>query len=514
LKKSDQTASEEEGKYLYADYSPFDENKNFVAMLKDFARLSSSIFQIHKDLEILDSALAKSELLQQEILSEIERCRKSSEIMTDDYNIQSNKMVKDHFPIPSKSGEKNEDLFLKTKDVLMQRLKNVRDEYSQKTEEYQGYLKSKISNSQRNAINLLQNWLSNDPPELPYITTTSKVLNRLEVSIDNLATTRYYTIAKTTTVTLASPMEEKSNSPGSSTSMSYSLSLSGSNLDFWNSRKRVSDVGVKDVLIPFGLKTPLTEKIRQSLRGVPGISKEPAEKEPGFVNVDGYFIVSVELDDKDKTLSVQLANNPLELEYNMVRITYDVHELYTEKPSAQRYLEGNLPKINCILKEGEVEDVLQKKEIAESTDISKIILFGRVLMDKMKSLSDPSLWASSKSKLVYVEIDKKDAVAAPVGDISSTGHRSIHYSPERVAAFLEAIASNFAPLVRKIEEKSAVKGELILRYEKKDGSREEHTVKIAELNSLLSASDDGKKISNLLFLSSEGVGGGASTTAA
>lgn len=150
------------------------------------------------------------------------------------------------------------------------------------------------------------------------------------------------------------------------------------------------------MLIPFGLKTPLTEKIRQSLRGVPGISKEPAEREPGFVNVDGYFIVSVELDDKDKTLSVQLANNPLELEYNMVRITYDVHELYTEKASAQRHFEGNLPKINCILKEGEVEDVLQKKEIAESTDISKIILFGRALMDKMKSLSDPSLWASSK----------------------------------------------------------------------------------------------------------------------
>lgn len=75
-----------------------------------------------------------------------------------------------------------------------------------------------------------------------------------------------------------------------------------------------------------------------------------------------------------------------------------------------------------------------------------------------------------KSKLVYVEIDKKDAVAAaPVGDdiSSSTGYRSIHYSPERVAAFLEAIASNFAPLVRKIEEKSAVKGELILRYEKR-----------------------------------------------
>lgn len=246
MKKSDQTALEDEGKYLYADYTPFDENKNFVAMLKDFARLSSSIFQMHKDLEILDSALAKSELLQQEILSEIERCRKSSEIMTDDYNIQSNKMVKDHFPIPGKSGEKNDDdLFLKTKDVLMQRLKNARDEYSQKTEEYQGYLKSKIANSQRNAINLLQNWLSNDPSELPYITTTSKVLNRLEVSIDNLAMTKHYTIAKTIAVTLASPMGEKSGSPGSSsiTSMSYSLSLSGSNLDFWNSRKRVSDVG-------------------------------------------------------------------------------------------------------------------------------------------------------------------------------------------------------------------------------------------------------------------------------
>lgn len=474
-------------------------------MLKDFSDLSSGIFKIHDDLEVLQHSLTNADLLKKGMVAEIEKFKSSAEVMLNDFHSQHNKIVNDRFPLPAESSDS--DLFLRTKSSLLQLLTDAENQYSRQADKYRDYLQSKIAESHTNAINLLQEWLSKDHYELPYSTITSKSLSRIEVSIDDIATTKHYTITKTSTAFL---QDAKEGNSSTSNSIAYSLSLSGANLDFWNYRRRVSDVDVKDVLIPFGLKTPISEKIRQSLTVIPGLSKEPAEKEPGFVNVDGYYLVLAALDEKDKTLSVTLADNPLELDYNVVKIAYDVPQLYNEKTSAQRYAEGKLPKIDCIIKDGEVQDVLQIKTIAESTDISKIILFGRALMDKMKLLQDPSIWAS-KSGLVHIQLDEKDALLVTPSNGASSRRRSLHYSPERIIAFLEVIAKNFAPLVRKLKDKSAVSGELILRYEKDDGSREEHVVRMEELSSILSATDNGKEISKLLALDS--VTSGTSSTA-
>jgi thermostable 8-oxoguanine DNA glycosylase len=508
--KPNQTISEK-GRYLYPDYSPFEENKNFLVMLKDFVNLSCSIFQIQNDLQVFHSELTHAESLQKDMISRIEQFRSSVEATVDSFHKEYNeKIANARFSLPAAVASGSNDggdtnLFLTTKSSLNDVLTNATEKYTRRTDEYNQHLRSKIADSKQEAIRLLQDWLSNDHYGLPY-SLTSNLLTKVQVSIDNIPTTKHYTITKTSTIGNSQHKNDDSNASSRNSgstfpSMSYSLALSSSNIDFWNYRRKVSEIDVKEILIPFGLRTPITEKIKQSFRIIPGLSKELIEKEPGFVNVDNYYIVSASLDDKDETLSVLLANNPLELDYNVIRISYEISQLQSEKTSAERYAEGKLPKIDCTIKEGAVQDVLQIKEIAESTDISKIILFGRALMDKMMLLSDPSIWPL-RSKLVQIRLDSKGAVSVPIGSDSLSINRSIHYDPELVTIFLETIAKSFTPLVRKFKEKSAVAGELILRYERENGSREEYTAKIEELNSLLSATDNGKKISDLLLLSS------------
>jgi hypothetical protein len=44
--------SQKGGRYLYADYTPLEQNIDFLSQLKDFASLSDIIFQAHNDFEL------------------------------------------------------------------------------------------------------------------------------------------------------------------------------------------------------------------------------------------------------------------------------------------------------------------------------------------------------------------------------------------------------------------------------------------------------------------------------
>jgi hypothetical protein len=54
--------NEKEGRYLFGDYSPFDENKNFINMLKDFVSVSSNIIHIHNNVARLHLVFRNYEL--------------------------------------------------------------------------------------------------------------------------------------------------------------------------------------------------------------------------------------------------------------------------------------------------------------------------------------------------------------------------------------------------------------------------------------------------------------------
>ncbi|MDQ3968484.1 MAG: hypothetical protein M3275_08830, partial [Thermoproteota archaeon] len=289
-------------------------------------------------------------------------------------------------------------------------------------------------------------------------------------------------------------------------------------IEFWNQRRKVSDFGLKDTMIPVGLKTPITKKLKKSLDFLPGFDKEAKiQRAPKFVNVEDYYLYSANTDGKENLLVV-LADNPSKPDDNLIQIKYRISELnhhdgkttttaanaagISAKPTTH-YLEYNkLPKIDFTSSDqGKVQDILGIKDIAEATDISKILLLGRAILDKIELIlhHEPSQLALY-SKLSSIRVNDKDALVVDESksSISLGNSKIVAYDPSLVTIFLEITAKYYSPIIRKLKEKGPMKNELILRFENADGSREEHSLGIEELNFLLKRTDDGKKIAKAL----------------
>ena len=480
----------DKGRYLFADYTPFDENKNFLNMLKDFVSLSNNIIQVHKDSEELHDILRNAELLHNEMVAKIEQFKNSATVTMDTFHKKYNNIT------DAQLKPTGTDLFLRARNSLINLLTNTQEEYSKRFGKYKYYLQLTITNSYRNAINLLQIWLLKDYYNLPY-TIRSKSLNVIDASIDN-SDDKNYRIVSTNTIILG-------RIDNNTSSLSYTFIINSSDLDFWNYKRKVSDLGLKDILIPVGLKTSISEKLKKSFRFVSGKTKESDEKEPEFVTADGYYIISSRLE-SNRTLSITLAENPSKIDDNVIKIDYGFADLYhtNGEINTNSSFEGKIPRINYILKEeGVRSDVLQIKEIIEYTDVSKIMHLGRAIADKMRILLNPYI-VTSRSVLQDIKVDDKSAVFNDPIPI---------YNEELVISFLESVAWGFVPLIRKLKEKSTIKGELILKHEVDGGERKEYVVRIEELNSQLSSTDAGKRIANILGIFGNISNTGTSVTA-
>jgi hypothetical protein len=191
-----------------------------------------------------------------------------------------------------------------------------------------------------------------------------------------------------------------------------------------------------------------------------------------------------------------------------MKIEYDLTDWYQNNYDAKFDVAANPDFYKRLISEEKVPriDYIQDKEIRrlnlfqkeflQLTDIPKILLLGKVLTDKMNSLLNPKAIASNIT-LESIKIDDKDAMKV---NRDSAQLPSIFYSEELVISFLELVATWFAPLILKLKDKSPVEGELILRYETVDRQREEYVVRTEELNSQLSSTNEGKRISSILGL--------------
>jgi hypothetical protein len=317
------------------------------------------------------------------------------------------------------------------------------------------------------------------------------------------------------------PQNSSNLSENTATSISYSLSIRSTEIEFWNQRRKVSDFGLKDIMIPVGLKTPITKRLKKSLDFLPGLDKEMKnQRAPRFVNVEDYYVYSANTDGKENLLVV-LVDNPSKLDDNLIHIKYRLSELSrddsnnaaaaaattnaagTSARPRTHYLEYNkLPRIDFTSSEqGKVQDILGIKDIAEATDIPEIMLLGRAILDKIELIihHEPSQLALY-SKLASIRVEDRDALVidASKSSISVGNNNIVAYDPSLVTIFLEITAKYFSPIIRKLRERSPMKNELILRYENADGSREEHSLGIEELNFILKRTDGGKKIARAL----------------
>ena len=496
------------GRYLYADYTPLEQNIDFLSQIKDFSSLSNIIFQAHNDFEHLRSVLANAESLESEIVSKIDQLASALVDIFGNFGIRYNEPLRERYSIPSEA-----DPFVIASSTLRSNIIHSREVFLKQSDSYRRYIYSRIEGSLSGALEPLNELISKGYEKLPYI-MTSNLQKGLKISIDDtFGDSKRYNILLINTLPPNS-FSLSENSP----SLSFSLSVRSTEIEFWNQRRKVSDFGLKDTMIPVGLKTPITKKLKKSLDFLPGLDKEAKiQRAPKFVNVEDYYLYSANTDGKENLLVV-LADNPSKPDDNLIQIKYRISELnhhdgrtaaaaanaagISAKPTTH-YLEYNkLPKIDFTSSDqGKVQDILGIKDIAEATDISKILLLGRAILDKIELIlhHEPSQLALY-SKLSSIRVNDKDALVVDESksSISLGNSKIVAYDPSLVTIFLEITAKYYSPIIRKLKEKGPMKNELILRFENADGSREEHSLGIEELNFLLKRTDDGKKIAKAL----------------
>jgi hypothetical protein len=502
------TLEKKGGRYLFGDYTPFDENKNFINMLKDFVSVSSNIIQIHKNVERLRFVLNNAELLENEMIAKIKQLKNSTDASMDAFHKNYHEdIINALFPTPTGT-----DLFFQIKNALIHQLTDGEKEYARHSEEYKKYIHSKIEDFYKNAASLLQDWLSKDNFNLPFA-LTSNLLNVVEVSIDQ-NDDNSYRISRTSSITIQKKKAVKFADTAIDDRASYlfySFIIDVSSIEFWNHKRKVSDLGIEDMLIPVGFKTPISEKLKRSFRFVSRGEDDqtPVEKDPEFVSADDYYLSYLKLEG-GKTLFLILADDASKLDDKVMKINYDMADWYQNdfndkvddvSAKAEFYKrlisEGKVPKIDYI-QDKEIRRLnLFQKEFLQFTDISKIFLLGKALTDKMNSILNPKAIASH-IKLESIKVDDKDAITV---NRDSAKSPSLLYNEELVISFLEYVATGFAPLILKLKTKSPVEGELILRYETSDRQREEYVVRTKEINSQLSSTNEGKRISSMLGLS-------------
>lgn len=501
------TLEKKGGRYLFGDYTPFDENKNFINMLKDFVSVSSNIIQIHKNVERLRFVLNNAELLENEMIAKIKQLKNSTDTSMDAFHKNYHEdIINALFPTPTAN-----DLFFQIKNTLIHRLTDSEKEYARQSEEYKKYIHSKIEDFYKNAAMLLQDWLSKDNFNLPFA-LTSNLLNVVEVSIDR-NDDNSYRISRMSNIIIQMEKAVKfadTAIDNRASSLFYSFLVDNSSIEFWSHKRKVSDLGIKDMLIPVGFKTPISEKLKRPFRFMSrgDDDQAPVEKDPEFVSADDYYLSYLKLED-GKTLSLILADDTSKLDDNVMKINYDLADWYQNdlddkvdvSQNAEFYKrlisEEKVPKIDYI-QDKEIRRLnLFQKEFMQFTDISKILLLGKVLTGKMNSILNPKAIASH-IKLESIKVDDKDAIKV---NRDSAKSPSLLYNEELVISFLESVATGFAPLILKLKTKSPVKGELILRYETDQRQREEYVVRTEEINSQLSSTNEGKRISSILGLS-------------
>src|SRR5215210_6862912 len=106
------TLEKKDGRYLFGDYTVFDENKNFINLLKDFVSISSNIIQIHKNVEKLRFVFHNAELLENEMIAKIKQFKNYTDTSMDAfYKNYHEDVINPLFPTPTGT-----DLFFQIKN--------------------------------------------------------------------------------------------------------------------------------------------------------------------------------------------------------------------------------------------------------------------------------------------------------------------------------------------------------------------------------------------------------------
>lgn len=464
---------------MYADYSPLEDDRNLVDVIKEYVGLVSRIGRLDVNNRKLSSLASDSDRLRQDIISSIKHIKTNTTYTMEKFHDEHADLLSNELLT------KGAALLMDTKRSLSDLLASTESGFDEQHSKYREKITAKVIENNNTASTLVQTWLSGDHRNLPR-TILSHLDVTIRISLDNKAGKNYEIVRSASSATVADSGAEPSTA--GALQFAYSFSIDPTELEFWNFRRNVTDLGIKELMLPVGMKAPVSEKIKQKFRFG---SRKDAEvnKEPEFVKADGYFLLSATLQG-DKTLVVELSrDSSVTQDSDVFRVSYDVASLTQQNPDR-----ATLPRIDYTSKrDGNLmteTDLLQIGEIKADTDLSKLRLLGAAILSRSRTLQDPHL-IGSRGKLVELRIQNDDVIiplALQEGDYGS------------LFKFLVSIAQSYSPFAKKMQEKTPVKGELTLREELGGGQRKEYSVRIEDLRTQLRETENGKAVALALGL--------------
>ena len=187
------------GRYLYADYTPLEQNIDFLSQLKDFASLSGIIFQAQNDFEFLRMVLANAESLESEIVSKMDQLSSALGNTFGNFTIRYNEPLRERYSLPSQA-----DPFVIASSSLKSSIVQSREIFLKQSDNYRRYVYSRIEQSLSNALEPLNEMISRDYEKLPYV-MTSNLQKGLQLSIEHTAgDSKHYNVLLTNILPLDS----------------------------------------------------------------------------------------------------------------------------------------------------------------------------------------------------------------------------------------------------------------------------------------------------------------------
>jgi len=480
---------------MYADYSPLEDDRNLIEIIKDFASLVSRMGKIEIKNAKLASLLSDSEGLRADIVTAIKNIKMNTQdTMEKFYDAHSDVLASD---LMTTGGA----ILLDTKNSLSELLGNTEVNFDQQHTKYKENINSEIKQNNIASANMFQSWLANDRRNMPrpivenLVVTISAAINKKD--LQRYAISRMTSSSTAASATVGGSQDTVGTGEQLGTAplqFSYTFHIDASDLEFWSHRRTVVDLGIKELALPIGMRSPVSERIKQTFKFG---SRKDAEivKEPAFERVDNYSLLSTSLDG-DRTLVMELTKDISKSRSDIFRITFDVGTL------SDSYYAGHQPgsstsarpRIDFISmsENGTVSttsDLLQVAEIEKNTDLAKIRLLGAAVLARTRALQDPQL-VRSRGRLEELKIHEDSLVLSSI----------LKSDYEPAFEFLESVASLYSPFVRKMKEKTLVQGELSLREDIGGGQRKEYSVRTDELKTLLNEARYGNRIGTAIGL--------------
>lgn len=487
------------GRYLYGDYSEFEENRNFINILNDYISISNNIFIIHDKIIKLDQHIEETYNFQKDLQNRFTDFTKAMESSI--YNFYSTHHLKVLQTLNEKSNEGK--IFFDTKDYLMNSFQVMEKEYSRNLKNYQENIKIKTNDYYRNSIKLIQTWLAKGLVTFPY-SFLMNLKNSFEMNLINDDGKIYYKITNTNSIII----DNRDGHGDGSKILTYSFSMDESRSNFFYQKQKLSDFNIHNLVFPIGYKVSISKKLKRSFKLVSTIEddKENSNKEPEKIFLDNYFLSHIKLE-KSKNIILRIANENSNsktdkiIEINLNLMSNEIEKCFNETFDNQELKtwikKSDLLTIDYIVNNEKKNIIPMIIDFFDTVDFKQIFNLCKNIIKNIEKTIDP-LNLQNGFKLESIELYGKKAIDDYL-DKDGNNER-IYYDKTLISRFLEIIAEYLIPQIEKIKEKSPVVGELILRYEMDDQPRKEYVLKTEDIKAQLNNFEDGKKILKIFMI--------------